>query len=88
MNGKIIKFGELGTHNSKLEKSNFLLGSTKTTSLYKDICETNRELSTMVHFKMEYQTELECLFFQRMLIPTEEDLKMVNFMVKESFSIL
>ena len=73
--------------NLKLEKSNFLWGNIKTGCLPKDICETNRELNITVNFKMECQTEMECLFFQRKIILTEEALKMVSFTVRESFSI-
>ena len=83
----MMKFMDSGIPNSKMEKSNFLWGSTKTACLPKDICETNRELSITVHFKMECQTEGECLFFQRKIILTEVASKMVNFTVRESFSI-
>ena len=84
-NGKMTKLMDLGIPNSKLEISNFLWGSTKTACLPKDICETNRELSITVHFKMEYQTDPGCLFFQRRIILTEVASKMVNFTVRESF---
>ena len=83
----MMKLMDSGIPNSKLEKSNFLWVSTKTASLPKDICETNRELSITVHFKMECQMEPECLFFQRKITLTKVALKMANFTVRESFSI-
>ena len=83
----MMKFMGLNIPSSKLEKSNFLWGSTKTAYLPKDIYETNKELSITVHFKMECQTERECLFFQRKIILTEVASEMVNFTVRESFSI-
>lgn len=83
----MMKFMDSDIPNSKLEKSNFLWGNTKTACLPKDICETKRELSIMVHLKMECQTVMACLFFQRKITPTEVGSKMVNFTVKGSFSI-
>lgn len=83
----MMKFMDSDIPNSKQEKSNFLWESTKTACLPKDICETKRELSITVHFKMECQTELECLFFQRKIILTEAASKMVSFTVREKFSI-